>query len=192
MLSEHMTPILQRNANIALDLYSKFMGLRCKIYYAKSVGHYSGSNDDMVYNKDPDTEMDLLIPDLFNLCRSSIAGIMDNVFQNEFKLYLKHDQYLPEFTKIVYLSPVVGVLQYTVQESDAQHTPNGQIYKELTIAPFSNYANNDSKVNEVILDLAQADEKMLEDNGMVNTDPISESDVDRSKSKYGYTPVKAV
>lgn len=190
MLSEHMTPILQRNADIALNLYSKFMGLKCKIYYVQGVGHYSGSNDDLEYNEVHDDEMDLLIPDLFTLCRTAIVGVMDNLFQNEFKLFLRRDQYLPELSKIVFFSDKVGTLQYIVQESDSQHTPDGILYKEMTITPYSNLSNNDPDINQKLETSAEADRLEFEEHGAVDPDPIAESVIDATKAKFSYNPVK--
>lgn len=190
MLSEHMTPILQQGSGIAIDLYRKFMGLECKLYYPQSEGHYSGSNDDIGYKKDPDEIKVLLIPDLFQLSRSAMSGIMDNLFQNEFKMYLKPDESIPELTKIVFHSPHVGVLQYLVQEHDSQHTPHGHIYKELTITPFSSLSNNDPEI-EATLERLDDEQQVIEDaQELPDRPPVASSETDRTKAKYTYNPVR--
>lgn len=190
MLSEHMTPILQRGSAIAIDLYLKFMGLECKLYYPQSEGHYSGGNDDIGYKEFPDEIRKLLIPDLFQLSRSAMSGIMDNLFQNEFKMYVKPDESIPELTKIVFHSPHVGILQYVVQEFDALHTPHGHIYKELTITPYSSMSNNDPIVEATLERLDQEQQDIEDAQNLPERPPIASSETDRSKVKYSYNPVK--
>ncbi|QSM00894.1 structural protein [Yersinia phage YerA41] len=185
-----ITTILQSGSSLAIDIMTDIYGVECKIYYPKDTGHYSGRHGDVEYNSVHDDELRILIPELFNTQRSSLSGVFDNLFTDEFSAYLKHDKLLPFFTKIVATSTLQGTVQFYVKDSDSISTFNDKLYRKLLLVPYMKMNDLDSEVNEVKDKLTEEYQGELDAIGANPNNDIVDSNVtDKERSKYKYNPL---
>lgn len=183
-MMEIVTPIFQHGAGIAIELNTQFFGINCKLYYPKDEN--SDKIDDKTYSDEPDDELKLLIPDIYNLRRTPQGGVNDNLFQEAFITYVKHDHHIPFKTKIVAISDKLGTMQFIVDETDSVTTFVDSIYRELTLIPYMSFRNNDI---DVVNNSKELREELLEDsleNNYSIDDFYALSEPDENKLKYKF------
>lgn len=189
-MTQDITVLLQNGSSLAIDILTDLHGVECQIFYPKQIGHYSGKAGDVEYDKVPNDTIKILIPELFSMQRSSLSGVFDNLFVDEFTAYLKHDKLLPFFTKIVATSELQGTQQFSVKDSDSISTFNDKLYRKLTLVPYMVMNDLDSHVNEIKDTLADEYETELEQLGANTDNSITHTTVtDSERAKYKFTPL---
>lgn len=157
-----ITNVLRTTTSIAININTQFFGVEADVYYPRGTGHYSGKHDDLDFNKIPDKHMRILIPDIYEQRHESLAGIVDTVTTDTYTAYVLVDEVLPLLSKIVAYSPSLGKISFLVDNISEISTNINQIYREVTLTPYVNYANNDSVAED--RELEQQYDKFIEEN----------------------------
>jgi hypothetical protein len=184
-MMQDFTKVFQDGSDLSIELYTRVIGIEAKIYFPQSFGHYSGNNNDITFSDEPELVGKVLIPEIYNMSKTPRGGVVDTLFQDTFKLYVKHSLNIPEKSKIVVISPYIGLLQFLVSDQESPNTFFGKIYREYTITP---YLNIDKTIEDLIDNadkLAEEDYQEPKDDHPHNDDmTISKSDSENPKYKY--------
>lgn len=129
-----ITDVTRAGVDASIATYVRTYGRECQIYLPKKTGSYSGSLDDVSYNKDPDEIRRMFIPNLFNRAsRTPVMGFYDVLGIGEY-YWITHDKdRLPLYTKIVATSPVLGTIRFIIRDSDYASTFEGSIYVKVRL-----------------------------------------------------------
>lgn len=188
-IAKRYTPILQQLARIAIGHDIHFFGQPCKIYYPKNVGRYSGTYDDIEYNAEPDLVTDLAVIGLQGTQhKTAYAGVLDHLFQSEYTIYLKHDSYIPLYSRIDILSDTEGLVSVIVRDSESANNLYGNIYRKLTCLAFASHKTNDSESIELRDSLAKEHEEEL--HNLDTTEDFATTRSDPKKIKHKYREIK--
>lgn len=177
MFAENNTDILRNMTGMAIELNTKFFGIECKIYFPKNKNPQSFKMDDLEFSHEPDLVEKLLIPEIYELRRTPIGGMNDNLFQEVYKLYAKAEFNLPYYSKIVALSEKLGPIQFLVEDSDSITTFTDSIYREYSLSPFLTFNTKDAYQNEVVNNLTQEVKQDVIDRDYSNDFSIAKNDV---------------
>ena len=187
-----ITNILQYTSSIAISLNKNFFGIDCYIYYPKGSrfnNQYGGAHNDLEYNSEYDTKARLLVPDVYETRKTPIAGIQDNLYQDEFTLYAEYDLYLPYGTKIVTTSKLLGSYQFRVRDDNTITTPIDAIYREVTLVPLLSTRDNDSDIDSISEDLLDNWKDQVDDLEAVTDISVSKNKDIPPKGKYNFSKI---